>query len=133
MLKDMRAKLDAQIVFFPTTDLERTTEFYRGVLGLPLVLDQGVCRIFQAAKGAFLGFCRKSSVSQDSQAIITLVSDDVDGWAEDLRERGVELEKGPALNTDFQIYHAFFRDPNGYLVEIQRFEDPRWQEASEGH
>jgi len=20
----------------------------------------------------------------------------------------------------------FFRDPNGYLIEIQRFEDPRW-------
>ena len=24
------------------------------------------------------------------------------------------------------IYHCFLRDPNGYLIEIQRFLNPAW-------
>ncbi|MFO8034206.1 MAG: VOC family protein [Candidatus Bipolaricaulota bacterium] len=119
--------LDAQIVFFPTPDLQATAEFYQGKLGLGLVLDQGACRIFRAAKGAFLGFCKKNTSPATTQAIITLVTEDVDGWVAELRGCGVQVEKEPQSNPDFQIYHAFLRDPNGYLVEIQRFDDPRWQ------
>ncbi len=117
-------------MFFPTRDLEGTTEFYQGTLGLPLVLDQGTCRIFKATAGAFLGFCQKAAPPDSPQAIITLVTEDVDAWVEELRTRGVRLEKGPQFNPDFQIYHAFLRDPNGYLVEIQRFADPRWGERT---
>jgi catechol 2,3-dioxygenase-like lactoylglutathione lyase family enzyme len=43
-----------------------------------------------------------------------------------IRPRGVAIEKPPAANPEFEIYHFFFRDPNGYLLEIQRFDDPRW-------
>ena len=44
-----------------------------------------------------------------------------------MTENNVPIEKGPVFNRDFQIYQMFLRDPNGYLIEIQRFEDPRWQ------
>ena len=44
-----------------------------------------------------------------------------------MAEHKVPIEKGPVFNPDFQIYQMFLRDPNGYLIEIQRFEDPRWQ------
>jgi catechol 2,3-dioxygenase-like lactoylglutathione lyase family enzyme len=43
-----------------------------------------------------------------------------------LQAHGVEITKPPTYNERYQIYHLFARDPNGYLVEIQRFEDPRW-------
>ncbi len=121
--------VDAQIVFFPTDNLDRTTAFYQEMLGLPLVLDQGVCRIFRATAGAFIGFCQKAAAPTDPEAIITLVTQDVDGWVNALREKGVEVERGPVFNAKFDIYHAFLRDPNGYLVEIQRFDDPRWDAA----
>jgi hypothetical protein len=55
----------------------------------------------------------------------------VDGWCEQLRGHGVRLEKEPAYNPEYQIFHCFLRDPNGYLVEIQRFEDPRWEGKSQ--
>ncbi len=45
-----------------------------------------------------------------------------------LNEQGVEFEKLPAHNPQFEIYHCFLRDPNGYLVEIQRFDDPGWNQ-----
>jgi catechol 2,3-dioxygenase-like lactoylglutathione lyase family enzyme len=38
----------------------------------------------------------------------------------------------PAFNADFRIYHCFFPDPNGYLLEIQRFDDPAWRADDAG-
>ncbi len=125
----MTQHVDAQISFFPTGDLDGTTAFYQDALGLPMVLDQGVCRIFRATAGAFIGFCQKAAAPTDPESIITLVTEDVDGWVHALRNKGVEPERGPEFNAKFDIYHAFYRDPNGYLVEIQRFEDPRWDKG----
>ncbi len=118
---------DAQVTFCYTSDLTATTRFYEDILGLGLSLDQGRCRIYRVAPGAHLGFCTASEARPTDGVILTLVSDDVDGWFERLRARGVEFERPPTLNPDFNIYHCFLRDPNGYLVEIQRFCDASWR------
>jgi catechol 2,3-dioxygenase-like lactoylglutathione lyase family enzyme len=117
---------DSQITFCYTPDLEAAAQFYEDVLGLPLALDQGACRIYRVAKCAYLGFCTRADAPRPDGIILTLVTDDVDGWHARLVQRGVEFEKPPALNEKFNIYHCFLRDPAGYLIEIQRFEDPRW-------
>ncbi|UCD74142.1 MAG: VOC family protein [Phycisphaerales bacterium] len=117
---------DAQITFCYTRDLPTTAEFYENLLALPLVLDQGACRIYRVARGAFLGFCTRADAPKPQGIILTLVTDDVDGWHARLTERGVAFEQPPAHNPKFNIYHCFLRDPEGYLIEIQRFEDPRW-------
>jgi len=36
---------DAQVTFCYTADFESSTHFYEELLGLPLALDQGACRI----------------------------------------------------------------------------------------
>jgi catechol 2,3-dioxygenase-like lactoylglutathione lyase family enzyme len=120
-------KLDQQITFLSTSDLETTAVFYEETVGLDLILDQGTCRIYATAPGAFLGFCEHLEVKEPRSGIIfTLVTDQVDAWYSYLLERGVAFEKPPEANPRYQIYHCFFRDPNGYLIEIQRFDDPRW-------
>ena len=118
---------DAQITFCYTDDLAATSEFYENLLELPLVLDQGACRIYRVARGGFIGFCGKATSPKPEGIIITLVTDDVDGWYERLAARGVEFDQPPAHNPKFNIYHCFLRDPSGYLIEIQKFEDPRWR------
>lgn len=118
---------DAQITFCYTPDLEATARFYEEVLGLELALDQGVCRIYRVASGAFLGFCTRADAPRPESIILTFVTSDADEWYARLRARGVTCEQSPAYNTEFQIYHCFMRDPNGYRIEIQRFEDPRWR------
>ena len=126
----MRPEFTQQVTFLYTADLEKTAVFYETVLELPLVLDQGACRIYQVGGGSFLGFCRHLNSGELSQGvIITLVSEDVDGWYAYLRDKGVTFEKEPQLNEQFNIYHCFLRDPNGYLLEIQRFLDPAWPAA----
>ena len=120
---------DQQVTFLYTADLVATADFYENTVGLPLVLDQGGCRIYCAAPNAFVGFCSHSSAGtrdDTSGVVLTLVSDKVDQWYERLRTRGVVIEKPPAHNDTYNIYHCFFRDPNGYLLEIQRFLDPAW-------
>lgn len=114
--------LDAQITFVFVADLARAAAFYADVLGLELARDQGACLIYRVAAGAYLGVCDHRP-SEPEGTIITLVTDDVDGWAARLTAAGVAVD-GPAANERFGIYHCFARDPDGHLVEIQRFDQP---------
>ena len=91
-----------------------------------MVLDQGACRIYQVSANGFIGFCTHRKPSHTDGVIITLVAEDVEARVSTLKQRGVLFEKDTTFNERFNITHAFLRDPNGYLVEIQRFDDPRW-------
>jgi len=117
---------DSQITFCYTRDLAGTARFYEDLLGLRLILDQAHCRIYEVTRGAYLGFCQGEDCAAPGDVVVTLVTDDVDGWYERLEARGVVFDTAPAINEEYNIYHCFLRDPNGYRLEIQRFEDPRW-------
>jgi catechol 2,3-dioxygenase-like lactoylglutathione lyase family enzyme len=120
--------ISAQITFLYTRDLESTALFYEEVMGLHLALDQGACRIYQVSQDGYLGFCQREDLDKAHPGLIfTLVTSQVDQWHQRLLEQGVFFENPPNYNPRYKIYHCFFRDPNGYLLEIQRFEDPAWQ------
>ena len=121
----MAVSIHQHITFIYTRDLNRSADFYEGVLGLRLAREQAGCRIYHLAGGSYLGVCDlpHRAVVTDG-VIITLVTDEVDEWCERLRAHGVPLEKDPADSPQYRIYHAFVRDPNGYLIEIQRFWEP---------
>ncbi|MDH3452726.1 MAG: VOC family protein [Gammaproteobacteria bacterium] len=120
------APFDAQVTFCYSQDLSATAHFYEQLLELPLSLDQGDCRIYRVAPAAHLGFCQRADAPRPQGVILTLVSDAVDEWYTRLSARGAVFEKPPAHNSDYFIYRCLLRDPNGYLLEIQRFEDPAW-------
>lgn len=117
---------DQQVTFVSVSNLERSTRFYGNILGLPLVLDQRDCRIFAVSTQAFIGVCLRPDSVDPTGVVVTLVTDDVDGWHDRLIEAGVVCEKTPNHNEWYDIYQAFYRDPDGYLIEIQRFFDPGW-------
>ncbi len=129
-----RPLIKQQITFLSCPDLGAMDKFYGGVLGLEPVLDQGVCHIYHVAAGGYLGFCRPTTHLKDAQSeavILTLVVDgrpDVDAWYAYLLSRNMTeyIEREPVYNPQYRIYHLFLRDPAGYLVEIQAFEDPAW-------
>ena len=114
-----------QITFLDTRDLARTADFYERVLGLRLARDQGRCRVYHVSGNAYLGFCENAGAPEPAGGLtLTLVTDDVDEWCRHLEAHGVEIVKPPADNPPYRIYNAFVRDPNGYLLEIQRFWEP---------
>jgi len=124
----MEIPFDQQVTFLYVSDLDASTAFYGDTLSLPMVLDQGGCRIFQASQNGFIGICMctKERPSTPDGLIVTLVTDDVDGWFERLAAKGVQFVKPPTENAEYRIYHCFLRDPDSHQIEIQRFEDPGW-------
>lgn len=114
-----------QITFLHANNLTATRQFYEGELGLRLARDQGTCLIFQVTPTAFLGFCQHiEPIQPGRKVILTLVSNDVDGWYENLKSKGMALLGPPKANPQFNIYHFFLKDPDGYWIEIQKFDDP---------
>lgn len=126
-----RPPISEQITFVYVPDLVAAAHFYGELLGLPLALDQGGCRIYRTAAQSYIGVCQRQGVdaSPKQGVILTLVSQDVDGWYAYLSAQGVLFETLPQVNTTYGIYHCFLRDPAGYLVEIQRFLNPDWDQS----
>jgi len=110
------------ITFLGTNDLKKTSNFYQNILGLTLYKDQKICLIFHINKQSKIGFCKHIPVIHDDKSpIITLVTEEVDEVYNKLINKGLKIAESPKLNKKFNIYHFFFKDPNGYTIEIQRF------------
>lgn len=114
--------IEQQITFLYTRNLADTAYFYEVIMGFTVAIDQGDCKIYRVLDTALLGFCEREMAPERPQGIIfTLVTNEVDAWYEYLTAQGVEYETPPTLNSKYNIYHSFLRDPNGYLIEIQQF------------
>lgn len=122
--------IDAAITFLKVADLERSHRFYGEGLGLPLVLDQGGCRIYRLAGTAFLGICERAEAGT-SNVIVTFVTDDVAGWHEKMVEAGANVDGPPRDNPEYRIHQFFATDPDGHLLEVQRFWDDSWADGQD--
>jgi len=127
---------EQSVTFLYTADLAASRRFYAEILGLPLVLEQdgGRCVIFATAPGlrGFVGLCTARGPREIGNprtpggVVFTLVSRDVEGWHARLLAAGMPVLGPPVHAAEYGITGFFFRDPDGYLLEIQRFEDPAW-------
>lgn len=122
-----RLPVTEQITFLYTRNLAESAPFYEQVLGLELALDQGGCRIYRVIGGAaYVGLCQREAPRPPDGVIFTFVTSDVDAWYERITAHGVQCEHAPRVHPDYGIYHFFVRDPNGYLIEVQRFLADPW-------
>jgi len=119
--------IEQNVVWLYTDDLERLAAFYRDVLELPQVLDQGVCRVFQVSPTGFLGVCNKEGRPRGTKGMMfTFLVEDVETAYAHFLARGVEFDGPPNMLGGRSVYSAFFKDPEGYWLEIQEFNEPRW-------
>lgn len=122
--------ISEQITFLYTRDIQRSARFYEEILGLELALDQGGCRIYRILKGsAYLGICERETPRTPDGVIFTIVTPDVDAWYARISGSGIETDGTPRVTEAYGIYHFFFRDPNGYLLEVQRFLADPWDQS----
>lgn len=109
-------------MFLGTDNLKQTDEFYRGKLGLELYKDQGACMIYKINEKSSIGFCTHLKKTIDGRSpILTLIAEDVDQAYHFIKGQGIAIDEKPKINEKFNIYHFFFKDNNGYTVEIQKF------------
>lgn len=114
------------LTFLYTDDLARSVSFYRDVLDLEPVVDQGAVMIFRVNDGAYLGVADLPNRPRGTDGVMVTFVCDVDTTFARLEARGVTFESPPDLYMHGTVYGAFFRDPDGYRLEIQEFRDARW-------
>lgn len=115
------------ITWIYTYNLDETAKFYSDTLGLTEVLDQGMCRVFRTSLTGFIGICQRPDRHVEPKGVImSLITEDVDGWYRHLKESGADIETEPSYSERSQAYAFFCRAPEGYRIEFQHFRDPRW-------
>lgn len=125
---------DQQITFLYAEDPAACRHFYGELLGLALVQDQGFAAIYAVGGGhrGFLGVVQARGPREardprhEGGVVVTLVTPEVAAWHDHLAAAGVPIEAPPRHTAAYGITHFFFRDPAGYLLEIQRFDRPDW-------
>jgi len=123
----------ASITFLTYEDMKAGDHFYREVLGLPLIEDQGWAKVYRIHGSAHVGIveARRGPVEKPagSGTLLSIVVEDVDAWHERLKdEPSIEILGPPAMVLDILVYSFFLEDPAGYRIEIQAFTDPETAE-----
>jgi len=115
------------ITFLYTADLPRLSRFYEGALGLECAIEQslpeeGRVRILRASATAFIGLCHIPGRPLGTGGVlVSFAVPDVDATFAALSARGITFEGLPATGIGGTVRSAFFRDPEGYRLEIQSF------------
>jgi lactoylglutathione lyase len=117
--------IDGLITFLYYKDLDKVAKFYEEVIGLKMVLDQGIARIFQVVEHAYIGVVDETRGYHHANAIkpveITILVPDVDAWYRRIRALGVETIDEPHDIPGVNVRAFLLQDPEGYVIEIQKF------------
>ncbi len=104
-------------------DLPRAIRFYEDVMGFEMVVDQGWSKIYRIREGAYVGLVDGEKgyhrASDTKPVIVCLNVRDADAWYEMLKGKGVEIEEKPQESERLKIKVFMFKDPEGYVIEIQ--------------
>jgi catechol 2,3-dioxygenase-like lactoylglutathione lyase family enzyme len=99
-------------------DLERARQFYGGMLGLPLWREEPTEALHFGAGGVLLSI----HVAPDGELpprgswVVFTVDSDVDGYCEELKDRGIRFDK-PLADRPFGRA-AMFHDPDGHELWV---------------
>jgi predicted enzyme related to lactoylglutathione lyase len=127
-VKDQKLKINAAITFFYYKNVERANDFYGKIMGFDLYIDQGWSKIYKISENAFLGVVDERKGAQRANEIkpveLTLVVDDPDAWYTYLCTQDVEIINEPHTLEELSLRMFLLHDPEGYLIEIQKFLNP---------
>jgi predicted enzyme related to lactoylglutathione lyase len=119
---------DSQITWLYYDDLAGACAFFEEVMGFELVVDQEWAKIYRIGASSFLGGVAGDrgfrKPQRDAPVLVTLVTQDVDGWYNYLKEKGIKILRGVEDREEIQIRCFFFEGPGGYAFEVQEFLAP---------
>jgi catechol 2,3-dioxygenase-like lactoylglutathione lyase family enzyme len=126
-MADAPLHYEQSITFLYTDDIERLAAFYRDVMELEPVMEQPVARIFRWTPTSFLGVCDLANRPRGTEGMmLTFLVDDAAATCARLEAKGVAFDQPLQEFKGMGLISAFLRDPEGYVIEIQEFLDPRW-------
>ena len=115
---------DQQIIFLTVSNLEASSKFYGDIFGFRMARNQVSCRIYHLNGNSYIGLCEGEPPEVPTGSAQCWVTDNVDGCYETARSNGLDIMFAPRFNEKYKIYHFYLKDPDGHVIEVQRFEDP---------
>ena len=115
----------ASNLFFYYRDLDRATAFYQQTLGMELVADYQMARIFRMTEDSYLILVDATkgmhSADEPKSVAVALITDQLEGWHGYLATKGIS-PRSPFLPKPGRAHDGFvIQDPEGYLLEFERF------------
>ncbi len=111
------------ITFLYYRDLPTAMRFYEDILGLPLAIDQGWCKIYRIAEGAHVGLVDETRGMNNWQpekcVQLCIRVPDVDAYYAYAQEETLDGLSQLFVNDEIGIRAFVFNDPEGYQIEIQ--------------
>ena len=102
-------------VTLPTTDIERSADFYRALGFVQIVRSPPSYARFECPDGTTFSLHRVASVVTDSGVIVYFECVDLDATCKALSERGIRFDSTPA-DQPWLWREAYLRDPDGNLL-----------------
>ncbi|HUS78789.1 MAG TPA: VOC family protein [Patescibacteria group bacterium] len=119
----MSEEVKGVITWLYYQDLPKAMEFYETVLGLNMVVDQGGAKIYKIREGAYVGLVDENRgyhrASDIKPVILCMNVYDADSWYERVRSHDLEIEVMLKESEVLKVKVFMFRDPEGYVIEIQ--------------
>ena len=115
----------ASNLFFYYRNLDRATTFYRDTLGLELVADYDMARIFRVAEESYLILVDAAkgmhTAEEPKSVALALLTDQLDEWHAYLASKGIASGRPFAARPGSAHDGFVVTDPEGYLLEFERF------------
>jgi catechol 2,3-dioxygenase-like lactoylglutathione lyase family enzyme len=116
------------VAFVATREPSRAREFYRDILGLPLVSEDEFALVFDVT-GTMLRVTRVQELAAAKYAVLGWHVHDIVQTAKNLQKAQVALERYPGMQQDeLGIWNspsgarvAWFKDPDGNTLSITQF------------
>ena len=115
----------ASNLFLYYRDLDRATAFYQQTLGMELVADYQMARIFRMTEDSYLILVDATkgmhSADEPKSVALALLTNQLEEWHAYLATQGIS-PRSPFTPTPGRAHHGFvIQDPEGYLLEFERF------------
>jgi catechol 2,3-dioxygenase-like lactoylglutathione lyase family enzyme len=105
-------------LFVHVRDLEKTREFYAGLLGLTVLMEHPGYLRLGGGEGFHLGFEERDEPEIGAAGVeIVIRVDDVDAAYHRLTSAGVPFQTAPE-DQEWGARHAWLTDPDGYRLSL---------------
>ena len=125
--------IEASNVFLYYKDLDSATRFYQETLGLELVADYQMATIFRVATQSYLILVDASkgmhTAEEPKTVALALLTDQLDEWWTYLNEQKVPVKYSYKPKEGGAHDGFVMVDPEGYLLEFERFKQHPENEA----
>lgn len=126
-LCDAYPQINAHTTFFYYRDLVAAEWFYGNILGLNKTLDRQWVKMFRITGQSYVGLVDEQhgiyrAPDSTPSVILSIETNDLEGWNARLNALGVTLVKGLDINSEQSLVDSILlKDPADYTIEFYRW------------